>query len=240
MYKKYFDNKQAVIFDLDGTVVDTDPIWKHAFEAVFKAIEASWGSYDEINSTGADVSSIWDYILNHKEFDVKTKFKIAELTDHTHTEFIKHLATIQTLEPTAGFWETAFDLKQKNLRLALNTNTDKIVAQHVLAKLGINQTFEIYTFGDEAKKKKPHPDLYLLTLQKLGIAAQDAVVFEDSVAGATASVKAKIETIVIWNGNTRKALYPNEIALFTRDFEGFPGNIDKTYEELLKMKTPRA
>lgn len=238
MYKHYFENKQAVIFDLDGTLVDTHPIWKVAYETVLKTLGVIGINYDDFKYNGADVYSLWDYILSNKSFDVQTQFKISELAAFTNTEFIKYLATLPTLEPTEGFWEFAFELKsesknQKRFKLALSTNTDKAVAQQILAKLNISQTFDVYTFGDEVKRRKPNAEMYKLTAQKLGIPVQNLLAFEDSVAGTQAAVAAGIETFVVWPGDIRKSLYPNEVAMFVRDFTSFPGYIDKTYEYLL-------
>ena len=78
MHKKLIEGKKAVLFDLDGTIVDTDILWEQAFSKVLGTTDARWISYKDLPS-GATVEVKWDYVKNAFKEEVDIKTSAAEL-----------------------------------------------------------------------------------------------------------------------------------------------------------------
>jgi len=231
MYKNLIQNKQAALFDLDGTIVDSAPLWKESVKRVLK----NFLNYEETFELmhGASVYTNLSYLI--QEYNLEIKQSVNELVDLVHNEFI-NLMQETDLEPRDGFWEFTYELKkQKNLKLALTTNTKKSMAQAILSKLEISETFELYVFGDEVSKEKPDPEIYLKASKALNVSPRQCIVFEDSVIGCKAAINAGMDVAVIWDGTEEKHEYPDDDKLieFYPDFSVFVGNLDIDFKELL-------
>ncbi len=230
MYKRFFENKKAIFFDLDGTLADTEILWNDAFNSVLNSIGFGWLKCDL--PAGNSVESRWDYMI--KEGGVETSSKIKNLTEATYDVFLRTLYT-SDLDVRPGFWELADDLKtDKNMKLGLVTNTDRKVADKILEHLQVWDVFDVNLAGDEVSIKKPDPEIYFKAAQKLQIKPIDILVFEDSVAGAKAADKARMDLIVIWDGLIDKKKYPKKVLEFFPDFTPLLGNLDKTFDEMAK------
>jgi HAD superfamily hydrolase (TIGR01509 family) len=233
MYKKILLGKKAVLFDLDGTVADTEPIWRIALTNVLTPINLGWFDYDEL-PFGITTEQKLKYILTRYKEYVEEKQDVKALVLKANAEFIKILETYD-LDTKDGFWQLAFELKeQKQLKLGLVTNTPRNLTEKVLTKLGISQTFDIIVTGDEVKKLKPDPEIYNLAAKKLNLNPEEILVFEDSPTGAASADKAKMSLIVIWGGEPNRLQYPKDTLFYFTDFSGLPGNMDTDYEEDIK------
>lgn len=234
MYKRIFDKKKAAIFDLDGTVVDTEYHWQRSFIRVaanldpFAKTEA--GKLAAI--AGMSVAEKWDLMLSRGNLHAKTTVK--DLVEGTTKEFLNSIRE-EDLKVIEGFWEFIAELKlDYGFKTALTTNTYKDVAEIIMKKINFAQAFDIVVTGSEVKNLKPNPEIYDKTLRMLGVGANKAVAFEDSTVGASAAIKAGIETVVIWDGRIAQKKYPSQVAGFVTNFEPFVGQIDTTLEEIIK------
>lgn len=236
MYKRFFENKKAVFFDLDGTIANTELLWNDAFNSVLNSIGFSWLKYDL--PAGNSIESRWDYMI--REGAVETSSKIKDLTEATHEIFLRTLYT-SDLDVSPGFWELVDDLKtDKNMKLGLVSNTDRKVVDKILEHLEIWDVFDVTFAGDEVNLKKPDPEIYFKAAKKLQIKPIDVLVFEDSVAGAKAADKARMDLIIIWDGMVDKRKYPKRVFEFFPDFTPLLGNLDKTFDEMAKEALERA
>jgi len=230
MFKRIFKGKEAVVFDLDGTLVDSKPLWNAACTEVSKNLGFEWRGSAFLRGKG--LRSAWDEYLRY--VDINPGVSIEDLVKQTKDKFLKILDSTD-LELLDGFWHFISILKdERNFKLGLVTNTDKEVGQRILQKLGVNNVFDIALFGDDVKKKKPNPEIYKLVAKKLGIKHHKILVFEDSVEGVRSAVKAKMSVIAIWKPSSPpKKEYSSRVLLFVEDFSVFPGNLDTTYKESL-------
>jgi putative hydrolase of the HAD superfamily len=229
MFKKYFDKVALVIFDLDGTVVKSEEVWDLAFKEVAKSLG------HELVDTGFNgnpVAGRWEQITQNNTVDLKKS--IPELVQLTHDEFIKHL---DQLVLTDGFWSFVKELKLgKKKYLALVTNTAKSVVDKVVEYMEIKDAFDFIICGDEVKKTKPDPEIYLKTLKHFKIRPKEALAFEDSLTGSIAAAKANIKMFVVWDGETPQRKFPDEVIDYISNFNPFPGEMDTTYyEDVLRM-----
>lgn len=235
MYKKVINGKKAVFFDLDGTVVkETEDLKIQALQKILDDIEASYINASEYKFVGYPLSESWKVIL--AVHTLATEKKIDELVELTDKAFLE-LVNSSEMQPTEGFWDFVYELKEKKqLKLALLTNTKKSVADIVIDKLEIRDAFDLIICGDEVRKIKPNPEIYKKALKFFKLRHRDVVAFEDSLVGVEASAKARIDTVVIWDGVTPKYQFKGNIIEFFSDFSPLPGNLDESYVEQMQRR----
>ncbi len=231
MYKELIKEKKAVFFDMDGTMIDSEPLWDAAFAKVGASIGFNWYVGEPV-LRGVPAAEKWHYYLDHTEFE--PKLTANELTKHTYTEFIKQVEETK-LETRDGFISLVAELRlEKGFKIALVTNTPKEVTDQVISYLDIAPAFDMVICGDEVKKPKPDPEIYLTAARVLKLKPKEVLVFEDSLAGVRAAHKAKMDIVVIWNGEIEQEDYPKGLRGFIPDFTALPGNLDTDLGDELK------
>lgn len=172
---------RAVIFDLDGTIIDNEALYGKAFCAVLKKLGVPCGEVE--HTPGIGVYENW--VKMKEEYNLAPD--PAELTAQTQQFFLDNLDKVR-IRP--GFVETARYLKKRGLKVGLATSNTSDIGHQILEALKLDQLFDSTTFGDEVPRKKPAPDLFLKALEKEGFRPPEAVVIEDSPAGIAAAKNA--------------------------------------------------
>ena len=181
----------AVIFDLDGTVLANEDEYGVAFTRVLKKLGKNADSdYPHIGGIG--VRENWPQLLS--KYKIRTKKTVEELTKETQDAYLNQLNKVE-LKP--GFVLFAGDLRENGIKTALATSNDWWIMNEVFNALKLNNFFDVTTTGEEVASKKPAPDLFLITADKLGIAPEECLVIEDSKAGIEAAHSAGMKTIGI-------------------------------------------
>jgi HAD superfamily hydrolase (TIGR01509 family) len=233
MFKKYFEGKKAILFDLDGTLVDTEEFSKNAIQEVIQSEKIPFIDVDDVHQEGASTKERWQATLRAYELD--DQYNYEELDEKTHKLTMQALQNVEELDTREGFWSLAHELKiDKNLAIGLVTNTDRQMAEITTKKADLNEIFDLYLYGDNVKNPKPNAEIYRKALKMLKMKPKEVLVFEDSIPGTQAAVKAGLDTIVIWNGETDTYKYPREVEDFMPSFLGLAGNLDMTYAEGLE------
>jgi 16S rRNA pseudouridine516 synthase len=221
-----FKGKRAVIFDLDGTIVDDQPIWNQAIENV----KTKAGLKVERNyPSGLNVLTKWQNLL--RESKEAVNYSAEDLTRMTHEEFLRLYTEV---EARPGFWALMQYLKDKGFKVGLASNTNRAIVDEILKRLEISpEAFAVIIGGDEVKHFKPHPEIYHRMIKELKVSTKSTVVFEDSITGAESAVSAGIDTIVIWDGEVSKIEYPRRVAFYIDDFDGLDEQIEKSPKQIL-------
>lgn len=201
----------AAIFDLDGTIIDSEEAWGKAYSSVLKSLGAD---VDENNSHifGESVEfNLKDQISKH---NIKTGKTIDELVTLAFVEFQKFIPLVTMEDGAAEFME---GLGEAGTPLALATSANWETTDKILTHFGLTGLFECITTVEEIDNPKPAPDIYLLSAEKLGVDPEDCLVFEDSPAGVAAGKDAGMKVIAI-NSNDDDREKLTEANLIVEDF----------------------
>ncbi len=194
---------QALIFDVDGTLAETEEVHRQAFNEAFAAQAMPWTwerpLYKDLLQITGGKERILYYLANWHPQDLPTlREKIPAIYDlKTKRYSAMILAGAVDLKP--GVARLIAEAKSAGARLAIATTThrDNVEAllQHALPAHGA-ALFDAIVAGDEVSVKKPDPAVFESALRKLGLAAADCVAFEDSANGANAARKAGLRVVV--------------------------------------------
>ncbi|MCJ2118004.1 HAD-IA family hydrolase [Methylobacterium sp. J-001] len=180
---------RALIFDVDGTLAETEDLHRQAFNRAFAALDLPWrwdpALYADLLTVMGGKERLTHYI--------DTTHPGAAASFHAQAPEIHARKTIAYGELIAqnglplrpGIARLVAEARSAGLLLAIATttsrpNVDRLLAANFPAS---DAPFAVIAAGDEADRKKPAPDVFLLALERLGVPASEAVAFEDSAAG---------------------------------------------------------
>jgi HAD superfamily hydrolase (TIGR01509 family) len=193
----------ALIFDVDGTLAETEEVHRQAFNETFAAAGLDWhwtrDRYRELLRTTGGKERIARHARDQgAALEAEGPRSVAALHRAKNERYSELLSAGGImLRPGVGTLIEA--ARQRGLALAIATTTSPENVEALMrAMFGVpaRSIFDVVAAGDEVANKKPAPDVYLLALQRLGAAAGQAVAFEDSAVGLTAARAAGLTTIV--------------------------------------------
>jgi HAD superfamily hydrolase (TIGR01509 family) len=179
--------KLALLFDLDGTLVDTDSLHLGAYQVLLGELGTSLTLADyHRHIMGAPNEAIMAYLFpDHNEIDRVALVERKEALVR---------AAIDTLHPTAGLLALLDWADARGVRYGVVTNAPRPNAELMLTGLGLAARFPVLVIGDELSHGKPHPLPYLTGLQKFDAAPEHTLAFEDSLSGIRAATAAGLYT----------------------------------------------
>lgn len=181
------ENISAIIFDMDGTLVDNIPYHKEAWIKFLKKhkINLDPDQFEAQNHGTIDQMIKRFFGSNTALKEVK---KLGQEKESLYRTIYKD--NIKEVEGLTAFLK---ELKSKNIKIALATNCDSPNIDFVLDRLHIRKYFDIIIGGHQVANGKPHPEIYNSVLKKLAIKNNQVIAFEDSKGGIESALKAGIE-----------------------------------------------
>ncbi|WP_022721079.1 HAD family hydrolase [Rhodopseudomonas sp. B29] len=191
----------ALIFDVDGTLAETEELHRQAFNATFAAEGLSWhwdaAAYRKLLEVAGGKERIAHFLQSRPEGHERAAHRIAELHAGKTERYTALVADGPKLRP--GVARLIGDARAAGVRLAIATTTSLPNVEALLsAALGEGALgwFAVIGAGDVVPAKKPAPDIYLHVLERLGLPAEHCVAFEDSTNGLRAACAAGLPTVV--------------------------------------------
>jgi len=196
---------RALIFDLDGTLADTEETHRQAFNAAFIELGLWWDwsppLYKDLLAVSGGKERLRHYIgtLGAPAPERERLLHIVPALHETKTRIYTELLVRGQRPFRAGVLPLLRAARGAGLRLAIASTT---TAANVSALLEANLDraadigFDVIACGDQVKDKKPAPDIYRLVLGSLRLASEDCIAFEDSMNGLRAAKAAGLATVV--------------------------------------------
>jgi sugar-phosphatase len=185
-----YDKYQGVIYDMDGLLVNSEPIWQEAEKEVFKTVGITLTTEDCLKTTGIPTSAVFDYWYEISPWEGKSKQELEKMLFEKVFSMIKENATAMP-----GVIETLIFFKNKSLKIGLASASPLELIQIVLERLEIREYFDFYHSATLEKNNKPHPDVYWTVAKKLGCPIENCLILEDSINGVRGA-KASGATVV--------------------------------------------
>ncbi|MGP9812502.1 HAD-IA family hydrolase [Rhodopseudomonas sp. NSM] len=191
----------ALIFDVDGTLAETEELHRQAFNDTFAAEALPWNwdapAYRRLLEVAGGKERIAHFLQSEPEGAARAAGRIAELHAAKTGRYTALVAAGATLRP--GVARLIREAKAAGVRLAIATTTSLPNVEALLgASLGREAMtlFDVVGAGDVVPAKKPAPDIYHHVLERLALPAARCVAFEDSTNGVRAALGAGLATIV--------------------------------------------
>ncbi|MBA1202748.1 HAD-IA family hydrolase [Pseudomonas capeferrum] len=181
----------ALLFDLDGTMTDTDTLHLQAFRQLLKDEDGRSLSQAEFNERISGRANAALFADLFPDLDPTRRQALAKRKE----ALFRVLSP--SLEPMPGLLRLLDHARDRAIGMCVVTNAPRDNAEHMLAAMDLAQRFEHVLVADELARSKPDPLPYLTGLQRLGASADQALAFEDSLPGVAAAHGAGIHTVAL-------------------------------------------
>ena len=183
--------KKAIIFDMDGVLIDSQPLHFEVDKLVLHQVDYPAQGKDVEKYAGMSNADRW---AKYKK-DYELQATIEELTA-AHVAALKDLfGNREDLKPIDGILPLLQMLKERGLSMSVASSSSYDFVYMVLDKLNIADYFDLVVSGEDMPKSKPEPDIFLATAQKHGCSVEECIVIEDSKNGVLAAKAAHMKCI---------------------------------------------
>ncbi|MBF8780253.1 HAD family hydrolase [Pseudomonas fulva] len=203
----------ALLFDLDGTMTDTDTLHLQAFRQLLHAHDGRTLSQAQFNE---QISGRANRQLFPALFPQASAAECQALAERKEALF-RQLSP--RLEPLPGLLRLLAHAERRGIGMCVVTNAPRLNAEHMLSAMGLRQRFEHVLAAEDMSRPKPDPLPYLTALQRLGASATQALVFEDSLPGVRAGRAAGVFTVALATTQQPQDLLAAGADLVVADFE---------------------
>jgi len=186
----------AVILDMDGLLIDTEPVWRAAQASVFASIGISLSEQDLLDTTGQTIAEVVPAWRQRRRPvpDQGTEPSNDEVADAITDQVIAYVATDGV--PMPGVTEAIALFRKHGLRLAIASSSPRRLIDAVCQRLGLTG-IEVRCSAMDEVRGKPAPDVYLAAARALGIAPASCLAIEDSAHGVAAAKSAGMRCIAV-------------------------------------------
>lgn len=186
---------KGIVFDLDGTLVDTMPFhinaWLETLKTFNKSVDRTW-LYEHGGVPSYKIARI---LIEQLELPIKDEHELAKIKTDNYLKNI-HLAAIYP--PMKEILRFA---KDHNILMAIGTGTLRSNVEYIVEHTELKNYISAIVSADEVVNHKPHPDTFLEAASRIGLSAKDCVVFEDTILGMEAAKRGKFTAVLVKDGN---------------------------------------
>ncbi|KMS97495.1 hypothetical protein BVRB_5g126610 [Beta vulgaris subsp. vulgaris] len=207
---------EAVLFDVDGTLCDSDPLHHRAFRDMLLEIGFNGGVPVDEDFFIKNIAG------KHNDDIARALFpddyeRGLKLTDEKEAYFRR--LVVEQLKPIDGLTKLVNWIKDRGLKRAAVTNAPRANAELMISMLGLTEFFQAIIVGSECEHAKPHPAPYLKGLEAIGASKEHTFIFEDSPSGIRAGVAAGMPVIGLSTRNPENLLMEEKPAFLIKDYE---------------------
>ncbi|MCX2742812.1 HAD family phosphatase [Mangrovivirga sp. M17] len=205
---------KAVLFDMDGVMVDSNPYHRRAWPIYGKKIGLEIN--EELMEKHVYGHTNHDALENlfNKKLDKTLTNKLGEEKEAIYRDLIK-----ADLKPVDGLIDFIKFLKEKDIKMAVASSAPRSNIDFILDSFNIRSAFKVIVDGNMVKSGKPNPEIFLKAAEMLGYSSAECLVIEDSLAGVEAGRRAGMPTAGITTTHSKEELAP--VAFADQNFTNF-------------------
>lgn len=183
---------EAVIFDMDGVLIDSEPLWRVAETRAFNAIGVPMQEVDGFLTMGLRTDEVVEFWYARHPWTEPTKREV-------EASIVRNVIALIQEEgkPLAGSVEAVRGMRAAGYRIGLASSSAMDIIEAVLATIGLRGAFDVLQSAEHEPYGKPHPAVYIECARALGVAPARCLAVEDSPAGVLAAKAAKMTCIAI-------------------------------------------
>ena len=190
-------NFKAVIFDMDGVLIDSEPFWRKAEIEIFGKCGLNLTDEECKETTGLRIDEVVQFRYQQQPWkDTPVTEVAAQIIDRV-IELIESEG-----QAMAGAYDILEFLEERNIRKALASSSSSRIISTVLDKLQIKDRFELFHSAEDEAQGKPAPDVYLTTAKKMHVEPSTILAIEDSINGMRSAIDAGMTCAVVPEAHT--------------------------------------
>lgn len=190
---------EAVIFDMDGVLIDSEPLHIQLEEEIFKEIGANISLEEHNSFVGTTSYYMWEYVKNKCDVSLTVE-ELVEMDRKRYFDYV--LKNDDAIKPIEGVDELVKELYSRKVKLAVASSSPIDVIELVVKKLRLKDYFNELVSGDFVTRSKPHPDIFIYAAEKLNVVPEKCLVVEDSNKGVLAAKSAGMKVVGFINPNS--------------------------------------
>ena len=183
---------EAVVFDMDGVLIDSEPLWREVEREVFAGVGVHLTDEQMVETMGVRIDQVVEHWYRRHPWDGPGRDEVAEAVVAGMERAIRERAALHE-----GAVEAVDRMARAGVRLALASSSPARLIRAVLAIEGLADRFEVAHSAEDEPRGKPDPAVYLTTAAKLGVAPDRCLAIEDSVSGVRAAKAAGMVCVAI-------------------------------------------
>lgn len=183
---------KAVIFDMDGLLIDSEPLWRQTEIEVFSSLGVPINEDNVKNTMGLRTNEVVSHWYKRYPWAGPDQATVAEQIDNGVMAHINESGL-----PMAGVTEAIAVIDQAGLPMAIASSSTEAIIDAVLNKLKIRGHMQVIHSAQHEPLGKPHPGVYITAAHKMGVEPNECLAFEDSLNGLLAAKAAKMKCIAI-------------------------------------------
>ncbi len=188
---------EAVIFDMDGVLIDSEPFHLDVNEKIFENLGINLSEDEYLSFIGTTHKDMWTTIKNRYNLPQGVP-ELVNMQISGNIEYIKN----EEIEEINGITNLLSRINSENIKIGIASSSPTEVIELVTNKLGIRDYFSSIVGGEEIKKGKPAPDIFLKAAKCLNVKPSDCIVIEDSKNGVLAAKAAGMKCVGFKNPNS--------------------------------------
>jgi HAD superfamily hydrolase (TIGR01509 family) len=182
----------AVVFDLDGLLIDSEPFWRQAEMEVFATVGLRLTEAETRQTMGLRIDDAVRHWWERRPWDGMSPPEMERAITSRVAELIKSEG-----EPMAGARDVIDLCRRRTIPMAVCSGSYAVVIEAALDRLGITEAMSVWHSAEWEPLGKPHPGAYLTTADKLGVDPTACLAFEDSFHGAISAKSARMRVVAV-------------------------------------------
>lgn len=183
---------RALVFDMDGVLVDSEPLWRRAEIACFARYGLEIEEADCVETMGLRVDEVVAYWTRERDWHPPSIHEVADAVIDAMETLIRHEA-----KPIAGVEAALASAEAHGWRIGLASSSSMRLIEATLDTFGLRRRFEVCRSAEHETNGKPHPDVYLAALRDLGVEGSATIAIEDSANGVASALAAGMRCVAI-------------------------------------------